>query len=419
MNDKYLITPLLFLVCITFLVSCRSDDDLYPKPVVEDEGSILWQTEALGENLEATPAVDENGNVYMLADGVMFSYTESGALRWSTEVTGGDANVASLSPDNQVVYTPGVDGIYAVDATTGAIIWKRTDIIEAEFYTVTAVSPDGSRIYLGAGGDPGHSNNFYALNAVDGSIAWVYEETESVDGLSGYMGGAIMGENGAIYVTNQQGFLISLTDNGDSFIQNWKFNLGAEARQPAALAGNGYILQTSNTGVIHKIDLATGVEITTESWPALGGVGEVFTSIVLSPDGRTFYVNAEDHNLYALDIITGAVKWFYTFEEWGSDPLIREDGVIIVMGQINGAARVCALQDNGESATLLWSSPKIFAHLTLNESNVNISPNGTIYIHAGDQHPLSLFAVKGNGLGLSSSSPWPKTMGNMQNNGNR
>ena len=54
----------------------------------------------------------------------------------------------------------------------------------------------------------------------------------------------------------------------------------------------------------------------------------------------------------------------------------------------------------------------------LNEMNVNITPNVIIY-HFGKSSPFKIYAIKGNGLGLSTSSPWPKFMGNIQNNGHR
>ena len=56
-------------------------------------------------------------------------------------------------------------------------------------------------------------------------------------------------------------------------------------------------------------------------------------------------------------------------------------------------------------------------NLTLNESNVNIAPDGTIYVTAGDQMPMALFAIEGNGKGLSKWAQFPKYMWNIKNNG--
>jgi hypothetical protein len=38
------------------------------------------------------------------------------------------------------------------------------------------------------------------------------------------------------------------------------------------------------------------------------------------------------------------------------------------------------------------------------------------YVHSSDQSPLGPFVIKGSGLGLGKTSPWPKYIGNIQNN---
>ena len=382
-----------------------------------DEGDILWQTSSIGENLEATPAIDDSGNVYTIADGTLYSYSSKGSKRWSRTISPGDANSPSINPDNSIVYASGNEGVYAINASTGTLIWHNSSF-SAGFHTVPAISADGSRIYIGSGAERDPSDSFFAIDASDGSIAWTYILNEDdAEGIRGFMGGAVFDSAGILYVSSQHGWLISLTDNGTSYTENWKFNFNGEARQPVTIGADGYIYTSSNTGKVHKINPSTGIEVSSDYWPALGNIGEVFTSLCLGADS-TIYVNAEDYKLHALNP-DGSEKWSITFEGWGSDPLVRDDGMIIVMGQIEGAGRVCGIKDNGNSSTIEWYSPKILENLTLNETNVNISANGTIYVHSGDQSPLALFAIEGNGYGLNTSSPWPKYMGNIQNNGNR
>ncbi|MHC4690451.1 MAG: GLUG motif-containing protein, partial [Planctomycetota bacterium] len=372
------------------------------------EGDILWQKNGLGENLESAPAVDDTGNVYVIASGTVYSYTSFGTLRWSTATSGGDGCTPSVSPDNTVLYTCGTNGVYALDASNGSQIWHV--LSGTEFATVPCVSPDGLKIYI-ASEDLGGSGTIFALNASNGGTAWSYHPS----GADGFMAGAALDEDGNIYIPGQDGILYSLSDNGISYSLNWTFDLGSEARQPVTVGDDGYIYATCNTGIIHKINAITGIEDTSDNWPALGGIGEVFASMCFGPDG-TLYVNAEDFKLHAVNP-DGSEKWTYTFDAWGSDPLVRDDGKIIVMGQVDSAGRVCCLSDNGTSAALDWSSDPILSNLTLNETNVNIGPDGTIYVHSGDQSPLALFAIEGNGQGLNTSSPWPKYMCNIQNNG--
>jgi outer membrane protein assembly factor BamB/predicted esterase len=113
------------------------------------------------------------------------------------------------------------------------------------------------------------------------------------------------------------------------------------------------------------------------------------------------------------------VKWNnLEFEHWGGDPLIRADDRIIVTSQLNKAARVVCIRDDGDKGVVEWFSEPITKELAFNETNVNIAPNGDIYVTSGVESPHALFAIKGNGKGLSTTSPWPKYMGNIQNNGN-
>ncbi len=387
------------------------------------EADVIWQSSAIGASLEASPAVDASNNVYIVTDQGTYSFDSTGQSRWTeSSATGLDGSIVSISPDNNFVYVPG-ESISKLSTSDGSVVWS-VQIGSEIFGTVIAIAPNGETVYVGAGdGFDFQSNNFYALNADNGDIKWTYVETstpqqEDNADLRGHLGGAILDADGNIYISNQHGYLVSLTDGGDSATLNWKFPLGAEPRMPASIAGD-YIYQTSNSGVVHKINKATGVEVTSGQYPALGNVGEVFTPIAFSNDGSTFYVNAEDMYLYALDTETGSVNWRYRFDDWGSDPLVRQDGAIIVMCEIEGSARVCAISDDGTSGSLLWRSETILSSLPFNETSVNIANDGTIYVHAGDEGPLVLSALRGNGSGISSSAPWPKFMGSMQNNGSK
>jgi hypothetical protein len=88
-----------------------------------------------------------------------------------------------------------------------------------------------------------------------------------------------------------------------------------------------------------------------------------------------------------------------------------------VTSQLNKSARVVCVRDDGDKGVIEWFSEPITTELAFNETNVNIGPNGDIYVTSGVGSPHALFAIKGNGLGLSKTSPWPKYMGNIQNNG--
>ena len=70
-------------------------------------------------------------------------------------------------------------------------------------------------------------------------------------------------------------------------------------------------------------------------------------------------------------------------------PCIRDDGRIIVGSQLDGAGRVACIRDDGDAGVIEWVSEPITDTFFLNETNVNISPDGTIYITSGQTEPLN------------------------------
>lgn len=98
--------------------------------------------------------------------------------------------------------------------------------------------------------------------------------------------------------------------------------------------------------------------------------------------------------------------------------MVRNDGNILLVADMTDSGikgHVVCIRDEGNTASVVWATPLI-PHTPLNETNVNLAPDGTIYVTGGEEGVL--YALKGNGHGLSSSSAWPKAMHNIQNNGN-
>jgi len=450
-------SAVLLTAVIIFFTGC-ANEALGPQA---KEGDVLWQ-QVVGENIESTTTVDENGNIYTTGGGYIWSFTSDGKLRWKRcpldegckglqqgyPYALGVASSPAVSPDGEKVYITGYAGVFAFGTSDGKLFWKKTvfdnyyEFAESQFdeqvkiweesaskeypkifATTPAISADGSRLYAGAGDNDFSSDSFYCIDAKDGSIIWEYvmghppQQLEEDKYTRGYLGGACLGPDGTIYVASMHGWLVSLTNNGDSYTENWAYNVGAEMRMPPSMDAEGflYVGSSSAGGYIHKVDSRTGKKAEGK-WPVKTFASEVFANIAIASDG-TIYANSEDHRLWAFNP-DGTVKWNnLEFEHWGGDPLIRADDRIIVTSQLNKSARVVCIRDDGDEGVVEWFSEPITTELAYNETNVNIGPNGDIYVTSGVGSPHALFAIKGNGLGLSKTSPWPKYMGNIQNNG--
>lgn len=382
----------------------------------------MW-TRPVADSVEATPAVDRDGNVYCVGGSYVYSFDKHGAPRWTNPIgrLTGEFNSPALSHDQKVLYGGGSNFVYAIDATTGKTIWKKGGFPRG-FHSVPAVSRDGSRLYFGLGAERDEGDSFYSINTDDGSVMWEYVMEHPARGFRGYLGGAIVDADNTIFIASQHGWLISLTDQGNSYTENWAYDAGAEMRMPPSLDKDDFLyVGTSDAGgKIHKVNSQDG-KPAKGKWPVRTTSDEVFANLAIAEDG-TVYVNSEDARLWAFRP-DGGVKWNnLKFESWGSDPLIRSDGRIIFGAEIRNAARLVCVQDQGDKAVIEWQSEPFAKSLHLNETNVTLSPTGTFYISSGQPgfnlgKTVELFAIQGNGLGLSTKAQWPKFMGNTQNNG--
>ncbi len=134
-----------------------------------------WSSPAYGADAAGTPLVvfgskDDDDSVYALN-------ANTGALVWRYQTnTANLHDVGSapvISPPGRngiadgVVYAVGKDkSVYAIDLTTGALIWKYALSTAGSHGDVAGAALVNNRIYLGS------DTGVYALNAVTGALVW-------------------------------------------------------------------------------------------------------------------------------------------------------------------------------------------------------------------------------------------------------
>lgn len=149
------------------------------------DGSQLWRSNKISNNILAPPAVANNVVYVGAQDTYLYALdAATGKQLWRYN-TGG---VISSSPavDNGVVYvggiatpvvnsansfsdsTPASGVITALDAATGKLLWRVT----LAQYKGTAPVAYQQAVYVGAG-----SNLVYALNTASGAQIWQYQDT--------------------------------------------------------------------------------------------------------------------------------------------------------------------------------------------------------------------------------------------------
>lgn len=89
------------------------------------------------------------------------------------------------------------------------------------------------------------------------------------------------------------------------------------------------------------------------AWTSDAVSAGVLASPVLSPDGRTVYVNGRDRRLWALDTAKGETKWSVALGfQPQTPPSVAPDGMIIVGGGPD--SQLVALRDTGDGAQQVW-----------------------------------------------------------------
>jgi len=143
-----------------------------------ETGAKLWSYATGNLYLDSSPAV-ANGVVYVSSGNVYALNASTGALLWSYTTGGGSSSTGALlwsyttgglyldsSPAvaNGVVYVGSEAGnVYALNASTGALLWSK----EASAESSPAVANEV--VYVGSG-----RGGVYALNASTGALLWSY-----------------------------------------------------------------------------------------------------------------------------------------------------------------------------------------------------------------------------------------------------
>jgi outer membrane protein assembly factor BamB len=165
-----------------------TDDSIYA--VDANTGALVWSYKTSDVQLMdvgAPPDISLPGN-NGFADGVVYVTGKdktvyaldltTGALIWSYALTAGTnastGDVAGASLYGKVLYVPSDDGLYALNAVTGKLVWHV--LPKSTFYSSPSVTgPAGGRVLVAADIE-GH---IYVLNVTNGNTLWVKKPNSS------------------------------------------------------------------------------------------------------------------------------------------------------------------------------------------------------------------------------------------------
>jgi len=283
-------------------------------------------------------------------------------VRWSHNFGDDSFGTAVV---NGIVYVGCGNTLYALNASTGALLWQYASAFSDAAYGAWPAVADGI-VYFGSGYP---DDTIYALNARTGALMWKYTTLNAV-----HSSPAVADR--VVYVSSSDGNLYALDANTGTLL--WSYFI-ADPTSPAvangvvyigalvtgtfaldAMTGNllwqappygysspvvadGTVYIGSNNNNLWALNAVTGATL----WSYTTGGFVAQTTAVMN--GRV-YTPANDENLYALDANTGTLVWKYKISNGVVSSPVAANGVIYI-GSVNGTLYAF----HALSGTLLWT----------------------------------------------------------------
>ncbi len=236
-------------------------------------GKLIWKTKTNNEIM----------NQPLVVNGMVYFGTGNNLYKTSTK---GSKSLTSVNATgkNSVVRGSGSNGIYALSAKTGKIVWMRTTVGE----DMPSFAYKHGNLYVANGG-----KHFYSINAKTGSINWV-------DNLKGYVSMSSINLNGNI-----------------------------------AYFGEGLPNQTQ---YVAAINVVTKKILWQRPMPqSFGGLTDCSPSsnsryVIISGEALSSTPNKFYEVLYVLYKKTGAIAWDHILG-FGSNPMAMETANSIIVGK--------------------------------------------------------------------------------------
>jgi outer membrane protein assembly factor BamB len=348
-------------------------------------GELRWSVPAgNADRVEGSPIVGPDGTVYIGADnGMVFALDgTTGNVLWATTIQAAGADsTPALGADGSLDVGAGHD-VAALDAATGAVKWRFATAGDVE--PSPALAPDGT-LYFGA--DDGRA---YAVNSTDGTLKWSFSFPDGSDTDSS----PALGADGTVYIGSDKGTFYAI--NGQDGALKWAFLASGEISGAPAIGKNGAVfvcsLNSAKTeSVCYAIDGLSGIQRWAVPHPsqsapsaAIGADGTVFVTGVALPgviDGLPVEQRAV---VWALDERTGIQKWEQALEPGSTGvTAVSIDGAGILYMQAEralggGIGKLSALEP--VTGGILWE----FVTNGSSNSSPAIGADGTVYVGSDD-----------------------------------
>jgi outer membrane protein assembly factor BamB len=325
------------------------------------------------ERFVSSPIVARGGVFAMdTATNVSAFVAETGERLWEAELTPEEEDEGHIGgglayESSRVVVTTGFAQVIALDAATGAEIWRRD--IGSPMRTPPTLR--GGRVFAVT-----VDNKLNVLDAASGDTLWTHTGIAEIASILG--GGSPAVDAGVVVVPYSSGELVALkVENGRVL---WTDSLAAVRRTDVVstlahirgrpIIDRGRVIAISHGGLMVAIDLRSGQRIWDKE---IGGLESPWVV------GNYIYVMSNEGKLICLSRDAARVHWVQQLPRW-EDPRNKR-GPILWSGPILVSDRLIVAGSKGEALAISPYSGQIIGKVEMPD-NVSVAPiaaNGSVY----------------------------------------
>ncbi len=318
------------------------------------------------------------------SDGVLYALDAlSGNVKWKFQTSGIIINTPTVVGE-LVIFGSADRNLYAVNAITGLLEWNfyTGDFLTGGNIQVAPAASNGT-IYFSC-----ENGKIYAIDTAVQIFGGVKYPTQKWQSIYGNAGGA---SNSAPTIANGLVFAGASDNTFSAFdaqtgVVKWRYNINDASNRSNPVVVNDVVYLSTQNSTMYSLNAITGGLLWQQTTDNNLGAGAFFSSPTVS--NNTVYVastfsGAGTNQICAMDITTGAIKWY-------SDPVPTASGLIIG-GPIVSNGLLYGASDNAylyawdaTSGSLKWKYNTGDTHIYTSPAIANnlvyiASENGTVY----------------------------------------
>jgi outer membrane protein assembly factor BamB len=272
--------------------------------------------------------IDSNGIIYG-GSAYIYAINSNGTMKWAYPTYGIIESTPAIE-ENGIVYIGTIwawtNYLHAIYSNNGTQKWQYA--VGNDIDSSPAIDSDGI-IYFGD-----WSGNVHAVNS-NGTRKWTYHTGDVITS------SPAIGNDGIIYIGSHDDYIYALNSNGTV---KWRYQTGNWVHASPTIGPDGTIYIGSDDGYLYALNPNNGSMI----WRC--PTGYTWCSPSLGPDG-TIYLGVWEMKFYAVNP-NGTIKWTYNAPGriwFGSSATVSSDGTIFfgTTTQDGGSGALIALNPNG------------------------------------------------------------------------